>query len=69
MQEHPIYLTRSGERARAAQAIDTAVGADMEAALVAADTLDLVSQAVLAARGVADPAVQRTVLSLLWNEL
>ncbi len=64
---HPTYLTRSGERAMCAQALDAATGASMEVALLAADTLDLVAQAVLSAFGMPDPAEQRAALAVLWG--
>jgi len=63
---HPSYLTRSAERSLAASAITTTTDTEPVLAHVAADALDLVSQAVLAAVGLADPAVSRAVLSILW---
>jgi hypothetical protein len=66
-QNHPTFLTRSAERSLAASAITTTTEVDPVVAHVAADTLDLVSGAVLAAVGLTDPNVARAALVILWG--
>jgi hypothetical protein len=64
---HPQFLTRSAERSLAASAITTTTEVEPVLAHVAADTIDLVSQAVLTAVGLAEPAASRAVLAILWS--
>jgi hypothetical protein len=65
--EHPRYLTRNAERSLAASAITTTTDIEPVIAHVLTDMLDLVSQSVLAASGLQDPAACKAVLGILWG--
>ena len=63
----PQYLTRSGERLRAAAVLATASGGEVAITAVLVDAIDLASAAILDAAGPIVASEQRAVLAILWS--